>query len=105
MWDACTLYEKKKLEQIQYEAARLVTGLKRSVSIEKLIKEIGWLSLSDRRLFQKAVTVFKINNGLAPEYLTNLVPPLVAERTSYNLRNASNVSTVRRRTELLARTS
>ena len=41
VWGGCTLYEKKKLEQIQYEAARLVTGLTRSMSIEKLIKEIG----------------------------------------------------------------
>ena len=41
VWDGCTLYEKKKREQVQYEAARLVTGLTRSVSIGKLIKEIG----------------------------------------------------------------
>ena len=41
--------------------------------------------------------------ALHQEYLTNLLPPLVAERTSYNLRNASNVSTVRRRTELFAK--
>ena len=74
MWDGCTLYEKKKLEQIQYEAARLVNGLTRSVSVEILIKEIGWLSLSDRRLFQKAVTMFEIKNGLAPEYITNFCP-------------------------------
>ena len=64
VWDGCTLYEKKKPDQIQYEAARLVTGLTRSVSTEKLIKEIGWLSLSDRRLFQKAVTMFKIKMAL-----------------------------------------
>ena len=105
VWDGCTLYEKKTLQQIQYEAAtcRLITGLTRSVSNEKLIKEIGWLSLSDRRLFQKAVTMFKIKSGLAPDYLTNLLPPLVEERTSYSLRNVSNVSTVRRRTELFAK--
>ena len=60
VWDGCTQYEKTKLERIQYEAGRLVTGLTRSVSIENLIKEIGWLSLSDRRHFQKAVTMFKI---------------------------------------------
>ena len=60
VWDGCTQYEKTKLERIQYESARLVTGLTRSVSIENLIKEIGWLSLSDRRHFQKAVTMFKI---------------------------------------------
>ena len=103
VWDGCTQYEKTKLERIQYEAARLVTGLTRSVSIENLIKEIGWLSLSERRHFQKAVTMFKIKNGLAPDYLNKFLPPLVSDRTPYNLRNASNVSTVRRRTELFAR--
>ena len=53
VWDGCTQYEKKQFERIQYEAARLVTGLTRSVLIEKLVKEIGWLSLSDRRNFLK----------------------------------------------------
>ena len=41
------LYEKRKMEQVQYEAARLVTDSTRSVSIENLIKEIGWPPLSD----------------------------------------------------------
>ena len=49
VWDGCTLYEKESLEKIQHEAARIVTGLTRSVSIEKLYSEIGWLSLSERR--------------------------------------------------------
>ena len=50
--DGYTQYEKKQLERIQYEAARLVTGLTISVSTEKLVKEIGWLSLSDSRNLQ-----------------------------------------------------
>ena len=32
--------KKTRLERIQYEAARIVTGLTRSVSIDKLIKEL-----------------------------------------------------------------
>ena len=60
VWDGCTIYEKTRLEQIQYEAARVVTGLTRSVSIDKLVKEIGWLPLSERRLFQKSVLMYKI---------------------------------------------
>ena len=49
VWDGCTVYEKENLERIQYEAARIVTGLTRSVSIDNLMKEIGWVSLADRR--------------------------------------------------------
>ena len=90
----------KRLERIQYEAARIVTGLTRSVSIDKLIKEIGWLSLSDRRLFQKGVLMYKIINGLAPEYI---MPPFVSERTEYSLRNAADIFVLSRRTEMYSR--
>ena len=81
VWGSCTACEKTRLERIQYEAARIVTGLARSVSIDKLIKEIGWLSLSHRRLFQKAVLIYKIINGVAPEYFSNIMTPFVSERT------------------------
>ena len=103
VWDGCTAYEITRLERIQYEAARIVTGLTRSVSIDKLIKEIGWLSLSDRRLFQKAVLMYKIINGLAPEYISNIMPPFVSERTEYSLRNAADISVLSRRTEIYSR--
>lgn len=103
VWDGCTVYEKTRLEQIQYEAARIVTGLTRSVSINNLVKEIGWLSLSERRSFQKAVLMYKIKNGIAPVYVCNLMPPLVADRTSYNLRNVEDITVLNRRTELFSK--
>ena len=37
IWDGCNLYEKQNLEKLQYEAARVVTGLTKSCSIERLI--------------------------------------------------------------------
>ena len=40
VWDGCTQYEKDKLEKIQHEEARIVTGLTRSISIDKLYTEI-----------------------------------------------------------------
>jgi hypothetical protein len=55
VWDNCTTYEMETLDKIQYEAARIVTGLTRSVSIERLLNEIGWVSLSDRRIIQKLI--------------------------------------------------
>ena len=67
VWDGCAAYEKTRPERIQSEATRIVTGLTKSVSIDKLIKEIGWLSLLDRCLFQKVVLMYNIINGLAKE--------------------------------------
>ena len=94
--------KKNRLERIQYEAARIVTRLARSVSIDKRLKEIGWLSLSDRR-FQKAVLLYKTIKGLAPEYICNIMPPFVSERTEYSLRNAADISVLSTRTELYSR--
>ena len=76
-----TLHEKIELEQVQYEAALLETGLTLYVSIGKLIKEIGCLSLSDKRPIQTAVTMFK-KNGYETEYLYYPLSPIVAERTN-----------------------
>ena len=37
------------LQKIQNEAARIVTGLTRSVSINNLYRECGWVTLDERR--------------------------------------------------------
>ena len=49
VWDNCTLYEVNALEQIQLEAARIVTGTTKLVSLEMLYKETGWETLEVRR--------------------------------------------------------
>ena len=46
VWNNCTQYESLGLEQIQYEAARIVTGATRLVSINSLLTEAGWETLS-----------------------------------------------------------
>ena len=102
VWDGCTLYEKENLEKIQLEAARIVTGLTRSVSLEKLYKEIGWLKLSERRKYQKLVTTYKIMSGLAPSYLNEIFPNTVNRTNPYPVRNSQNLATMCRRTELFS---
>ncbi len=62
VWNGCTQYDQSSLEKLQYDADRTVTGLTRSVSIAKLLQEIGWVSLADRRIIQKLVIVNKENN-------------------------------------------
>ena len=53
VWDDCSDYNTNTLEKIQHEAARIVTGLIRSVSIEKLYTECGRATLTNRRIQQK----------------------------------------------------
>ena len=49
-----------RLERMQLEAARIVTCITRSISTIKLYDEIGWLTLEDRRKYQKFVLTFKL---------------------------------------------
>ena len=49
VWDNCTQYEINAIERIQMEAARIVTGASRLVSLLLLSKETGWESLQDRQ--------------------------------------------------------
>ena len=70
VWDNCTQYEKDRLEKVQIEAARIVTGTTRYITLNNLYKEIGWLTLEDRRKFQKLVLTFKLRNNMVPDYLS-----------------------------------
>lgn len=102
VWDSCTELDKNRLEQLQFEAARVVTGLTRSVSINNLIEEIGWISLNDRRKLQKLVIMYKLKNGLLPEHFSTIFPRVVGEENNYNLRNADNFIVMARRTALFS---
>ena len=100
IWDSCTQYEKENIEKLQHEAARIVTGLTRSCSLDNLYREIGWISLQDRRKYQKLVMAFKIKIGLTPDYLCSIFPETVGLTTPYNLRNARDLNIINTRTQL-----
>ena len=53
VWDNCSKYEKDRLERMGLEAARIVTCTTRSISTIQLYNEIGWLTLEDRRKYQR----------------------------------------------------
>ena len=99
VWDGCSEQDKTALEKLQNEAARIVTGLTRSTSIANLYKECGWDSLADRRYFQKLCFMYKCSNNLVPDYISDIIPPLVCEVSDYPLRNRNNLANVFTRTE------
>ena len=75
----------EKIEKVQYQAAIAVTGTWKTTSREKIYDELGWEPLWKRRWFRHLVQFYKIQNGLTPSYLTELVPPLRAHL--YGLRS------------------
>ena len=99
-WNNLAEYEAKELEKIQYEAARIVSGSTKLVSIEALLRETGWEKLSSRRKKHKLILFYKTFNGLCPNYLQSQVPPTIGNSSRYNLRNVNDIRTVRANSEL-----
>ena len=65
-----------KIESVQYQAARAITGTWQGTSRDKLYKELGFESLSDRRSLYRLIQLFKIKHNITPEYLNSKLPPL-----------------------------
>jgi hypothetical protein len=82
-----TIWDLNKLEQIQHEAARIVTGLPKFASIESLYFETGWEPLHSRRNSRKLNLFCKIRNNDSPLYLYDCLLPFTREENELNLRN------------------
>ena len=98
IWNNCPLYYKDKVEKVNLEAARIVSGATKLVSLHALYKETGWENLEARREKHKLIQFFKIINGLTPEYLQQLVPPQHFQRHSHNTRHSDNFVNINCRT-------
>ena len=102
VWDNCSTESKNKLESIHIEAAKVITGATKLCSIKKLSADLGWEPLQRRRNKHKLVIFYKILHGIAPTYLSDIVPPLIQDTTTYNLRNAGNIQNYRVHTNLFS---
>ena len=49
VWDNCGVGNCNRLEQLQLEAARIVTGLPIFASSKSIYSELGWETLEERR--------------------------------------------------------
>ena len=73
------------IESVQYNAALAITGCIRGTSRDKIYKELGIMSLYDRRNFRRLAFFYKIKNDLLPNYLKLLIPDEVVS-TNYKFR-------------------
>ena len=88
------------LKKNQNEAARIVTGATKLVSIYALLTETRWETLSSRRTKHNLTLFYKMKNNLCPSYLASLVPNNVGDVSMYNLRNVQHSQTVHAYTQL-----
>ena len=91
VWQSASHSDLCKLDVIQVEAMRLVSGAPFRSNIDSLYIELGWQNLHKRRQQHTLIMMHKIINNHAPEYLTSLIPPSVGNRTSYQLRNRGDI--------------
>ena len=63
------------IEKIQYQAALAVTGTWQGTSRVKIYEELGWESLSDRRISRRVLQMHKIIDEKTPKYLRDCLPP------------------------------
>ena len=64
--------------------------------------ELGWESLQTRRNKHKLTTFYKIMHGLAPTYISHLIPPIVGQSNNYATRNADHIQGFRSNSNLFS---
>ena len=65
----------EKVERIQYQSALANSDAWHGSSRTKLYKELGWVSLSDRRIGRRILQIHKIFNNMTPSYLNDKLSP------------------------------
>ena len=49
IYDGCGVMNEAKLNKVQYEAAKIVSGAMHGTSYASLLEELGWETLNSRR--------------------------------------------------------
>ena len=90
VWAGAHCQDLVKLDRIQVDALRIVSVCTKRSNIANLYKECGWDGLHIRREQQILKLIFSIENGLAPKYLHDILPPKVKDVIPYSVRNKDN---------------
>ncbi len=97
VYDSASETSKLRLQKLQTRVAKLISGSGPRESRNHIFKELGWLSLQNRRDFHKCIMVVKCRNGLASQYFAE---PFSSNDTVhiYNTHNACQLRATRNRT-------
>ena len=74
-----------KLDKVQYRAARLATQTMKSTSREKLLKDVGWETITQRIDYLSICHFHKMITGQTRERILECLPPRT--NIAFNLRN------------------
>ena len=88
VWHFCSTSSTNKLEKIQERALRFINNDFTS-SLQALLTSTNTAPLHVRRMNQMASEVYKIVNGIAPDYIKDLIN---IKKSSYNFRRENQAS-------------
>ena len=77
----------EKIERIQYQSALAISDAWHGSNRAKLYEELGWETLSDRRMGRRILQIHKIVNNKTPPYLNDKLPPNCRALFSGSTRN------------------
>ena len=87
VWDECSEQYLLTLHNVQNEAAVLVTGLTRSVSLEKTLQRV-WMGNSITKIQQhKLFFMYNVNTGMVPSCIHNFNPSLSKRKFKLPFKN------------------
>ena len=66
----------RKLQRVQYAAARLVTRTKKHEHMQPVLKNLHWLPIKSRINYKVLLITYKALNNLAPFYIQELLQPV-----------------------------
>ena len=85
LWGGCEDFLIKSLQVAQNKAARTVTRLGFYTSADTLLKQCGWLSVSQLAFYHTVVLLFKVRKTQQPKYLFEMTSS--AENSRYGARS------------------
>lgn len=90
-WGSAVGTHIERLSKLQKRAARIILHADFNTPSAQMFQELGWLSVTNRHKYNKAVLTYKALNYMTPEYISNLLEP-VSRIHTLNLRSSDNGS-------------
>lgn len=90
VWGGTYKSDLDKLEKIQVDSMRLITGATARSHVNLLYRDTCLITTHQRTYNCMLTMMWKIRNGICPTYLADLMPP-ARENERYNLRNRPEI--------------
>ena len=91
IWGSATGNHIERLSKLQKCAARIILHANFIAPSAPMFQELGWLTISNRIKYNKAVLTYRALNNMTPEYISNLLKP-ISQTHTLNLRSSTNGS-------------